>query len=434
MSEKKIRFKFSYLLIIFFIILIVLFLAFRFNSQNQYKSQLDILKAEGYPVTIEELEQLYAIPETAENAAILILDAATKHKEPNDYDLIPISGKAKLPARTELLSGEIVNAVSDYINDNHVSLDLLHKASLLQYSRYPANPGQSPKVIDVVKMVKLLNIEALLYAENNNAQAAAESIIASLNIADSVTKYPYIVCQLVNIIGQETTVSTLERIVNRVDFNEEQLEKLFKEITEKQNLSGLSYGFMGELCNSIILYDNTNNQKNNNQSQGLIYSLYNALGITRRNAMFYFDFMKKYIEAGKLPLDKRMQEVQKIGNEVQRISRNRLFFKAVYPNHTKSFSEEINNIAKLRACQIALAIERFRLKNKRLPDSLEELIGDCFNEVPLDPFDGKGLRYKKLDKGFIVYSVGEDKIDDGGKEQAKGNSNSPYDITFIIEK
>ena len=388
-----------------------------------------MLKAEGYPVTIEELEKLYAIPETAENAAILILDAATNHKVPNEYNLIPIDGKAKLPTRTEPLSGEIVNAVSDYINDNHVSLDLLHKASLLQYSRYPANPGQAPKVIDVIEMVKLLNVEAVLYAENNNAQAAAESIIASLNIADSVTKYPYIVCQLVNISSQETTVSTLERIVNRVDFNEEQLEKLFKEITEKQNLSGLSYGFMGEFCNSIIAYENTNNQ-----SQGLINSLYNAIGITRRNATFYFDFMKKYIEAGKLPLNERMQTVQKIGYEVQIASRKRLIFKMAYPSYTKMFSEEINNIAKLRACQIALAIERFRLKNKRLPDSLEELIGDYFEEVPLDPYDGRQMRYKKLETGYVVYSIGEDLIDDSGKEIPVNSLKSTYDITFIIEK
>lgn len=397
-----------------------------------------MLKAEGYPVTVEELEKLYAIPETAENAANLILDAATNHKEPNDYNLIPIDGKAKLPTRTEPLSDKIVNAVSDYINDNHVALDLLHKAALLQYSRYPANPGQEPKVIDVIKMVKLLNIEALLYAENNNAKAAAESIIASLNIADSVTKYPYIVCQLVNISSQETTVSTLERIINRVDFNDEQLEMLYREITEKQNLSGLSYGFLGELCNSIIEYENINNQQKNNTSVNqyprVINLLYNALGITRRNATFYFDLMKKYIEAGKLPLDKRMHEVQNIGNEVQNASKNHLLFKMSYANYSGIFSKEIHNIAKLRACQIALAIERFRLKNKRLPDSLEELIGDYFEEVLLDPFDGRQMQYKKLEKGYVVYSIGEDLKDDDGKEKPINGLKSNYDITFIIEK
>ncbi len=440
-SGKRRKIKISHILFFLLFIIIVSISALRFNSHSRYESFLDMLKAEGYPVTIEELEQLYAIPETAENAANLILDAATNHKEPKDYNLIPISGTAKLPARTEPLSGQIVNAVSDYINDNQLSLELLHKAALLQYSRYPASAGQAPKVTGIIAMVKLLNLEALVYAENSDAQAAVESIISSLNVADTVKKTPYIVCQLVNIVCQDITISTLERIVNRVDFNEEQLENIFKEITEKQNLSGLSYGFMGEFCNSIIAYENTNNQQKNNTSVNqyprLINLLYEALGVTRRNAVFYFDLMKKYIEAGKLPLDERMQAVKEIGNEVQSISKKRLLFKMAYPNYSGIFSKEINNIAKLRASQIALAIESFRLKNKKLPDSLEELIGDYFEEVPLDPFDSKQMRYKQLERGFVVYSIGEDLIDDGGKELLNNSSqskNSNRDITFIVEK
>ena len=79
----------------------------------------------------------------------------------------------------------------------------------------------------------------------------------------------------------------------------------------------------------------------------------------------------------------------------------------------------------------------YRLKNKTLPDSLDNLVPDYLESIPLDPFDGKVIRIKKLDKGFVVYSIGEDRIDDGGKEQSKNNKNkndSSYDITFIIER
>ncbi len=41
-------------------------------------------------------------------------------------------------------------------------------------------------------------------------------------------------------------------------------------------------------------------------------------------------------------------------------------------------------------------------------------------------FDGQPLRYKKLAKGYVVYSVGEDGKDDGGDEKK--------DITFTVER
>jgi hypothetical protein len=46
--------------------------------------------------------------------------------------------------------------------------------------------------------------------------------------------------------------------------------------------------------------------------------------------------------------------------------------------------------------------------------------------LPLDPFDGQPLRYKKLPKGYVVYSNGEDGKDDGGDEKK--------DITFTVER
>ena len=34
--------------------------------------------------------------------------------------------------------------------------------------------------------------------------------------------------------------------------------------------------------------------------------------------------------------------------------------------------------------------------------------------VPTDPYDGKPISLKRTDEGLIIYSVGQDKIDNGG--------------------
>jgi hypothetical protein len=62
-----------------------------------------------------------------------------------------------------------------------------------------------------------------------------------------------------------------------------------------------------------------------------------------------------------------------------------------------------------------LALERHRLRHGKLPDSLQALVPEFLSAVPLDGMDGKPLRYRlKPDGTFVLYSVGENGIDDGG--------------------
>ena len=72
----------------------------------------------------------------------------------------------------------------------------------------------------------------------------------------------------------------------------------------------------------------------------------------------------------------------------------------------------------------------------KLPDTLAELIPTYLDAVPEDPFDCKELRYKKLETGFVVYSVGEDGNDDGGKGKSRKRSGAdvPSDVTFIVHR
>ncbi|HZL13452.1 MAG TPA: hypothetical protein VFC85_04855, partial [Verrucomicrobiae bacterium] len=76
----------------------------------------------------------------------------------------------------------------------------------------------------------------------------------------------------------------------------------------------------------------------------------------------------------------------------------------------------------------AIALKRFQLKQGKLPKSLNELAPEFFATVPLDPYDGKPLHYKKNPDGtFLLYSVGENGVDDGGNPLLeKGVTSSNY--------
>lgn len=63
----------------------------------------------------------------------------------------------------------------------------------------------------------------------------------------------------------------------------------------------------------------------------------------------------------------------------------------------------------------ALALERYRLKHSRYPDTLTQLIPDYLAKHPQDPMDGRPMRYRlNPDATFTLWSSGFDGKDNGG--------------------
>ncbi len=72
--------------------------------------------------------------------------------------------------------------------------------------------------------------------------------------------------------------------------------------------------------------------------------------------------------------------------------------------------------AERRILITAVALERYRLKHKAYPQSLSALAPEFLKTVPVDFMDGQPLRYHLSNDGhFLLYSVGQDCVDNGGK-------------------
>ncbi|NLE56726.1 MAG: hypothetical protein GX616_00080 [Planctomycetes bacterium] len=66
------------------------------------------------------------------------------------------------------------------------------------------------------------------------------------------------------------------------------------------------------------------------------------------------------------------------------------------------------------ATRLIVACRRYELDHGELPPTLDALVPDYLDAVPVDPFDGKPFRYVR-DRA-IVYSIGKDLVDAGGSE------------------
>lgn len=70
------------------------------------------------------------------------------------------------------------------------------------------------------------------------------------------------------------------------------------------------------------------------------------------------------------------------------------------------------------ATLVAIAAECFRRAHGSFPASLESLKPGLIPEIPVDPVDGKPLRYRPSGDSYVLYSIGSDGNDDGGTRPA----------------
>jgi hypothetical protein len=98
---------------------------------------------------------------------------------------------------------------------------------------------------------------------------------------------------------------------------------------------------------------------------------------------------------------------------------------------------QVAEVAHHRLATTALAVKQFRNQHGSPPQALAELAPTPLAAVPEDPFTGAELKYRRTDRGYLIYSVGPDLKDDGGLEESE-RKHSPdgksYDLTFIVER
>ncbi len=84
---------------------------------------------------------------------------------------------------------------------------------------------------------------------------------------------------------------------------------------------------------------------------------------------------------------------------------------------------------------VAFALRAFRAERGRYPQTLTELAPGYLKKAPADPFALDGpLRYKRVGENYLLYSIGPDGKDDGGKpiddpkRASRRNASSRYQV------
>ena len=329
--------------------------------------------------------------------------------------------------------------ISAYLAANAQALEILHKAAAIEGCRFDVDfpQGYGISLLHIAKLrhaAQMLELQAMMKVEAGKPDEGAMAIEDSFAIARALQNEPVLISQLVRLSVASLSVSSLERVLSRTTLGEQQLTDLSKTIASQENPEALMRGLAGERCTGEDLFNNFSRYSGPVTKPAAELPLWQLSGLKAMDHLRYLQLMAELVRiAGGSAKDVR-DITKNLEKKVHQVPR--LYFQT-----TKLVSwlegvneEQLKIFARLRSARVGIAVERFRMANGRLPDLLDELTPKWLDTVPADPFDDQPIRYRKLVKGFVTYSVGPDQKAHGGKERDPKNSSAPYDITFIVAR
>jgi hypothetical protein len=91
--------------------------------------------------------------------------------------------------------------------------------------------------------------------------------------------------------------------------------------------------------------------------------------------------------------------------------------------HGRTVGSIADRLALTRAASTLLALELYRrAHDNRLPDAMSGLVPEYLPAVPIDPYSGQEIRYRRDGERVMTYSVGRNRKDDGGEKLGEGPS------------
>jgi hypothetical protein len=303
---------------------------------------------------------------------------------------------------------------------------------------------------------KMLYLQAIVESDSGDGSKAVANLRRGLALFHTF-RSAVLVHHLIRRTGESLCCQVLERVMSRVEISADDLTAL-EHLLSDDHRDGFREAFMEIRCrniygmtlvpslpNSAWAVSNAFESKMEAGLKTQIFATYFRLsGKMYSNTDFLemLDVRSAQIAALKLPPKERFAEFTRLKNQVasQGTPTYMSQFNGAALDLSRQLQSDAEVLAKLQISRVALEVERWRLAHGgRAPDSLAELVPDFAPSIPLDPFDNQPLRYKKLARGFLVYSIGADFTDDGGKEKtgdkASDDSDSDhYDITFSVER
>jgi cell division protein FtsL len=278
-------------------------------------------------------------------------------------------------------------------------------------------------------IAQIASYDATLRTQERDIDGALESCRAALVAGRSVGPCFTLIQGLVRIAIQAVGLNEVERTLAQGEPSEAALARLQNLLEDELAQSILYEGFRGERGMSYRAIEfafKSSSGKADFAGLGmplvsqagpfgklLALLLTPFMGSAESNQIMCLETLTELMEVTKLPESKQEPEFARI-EAMAKDWRQPMLFRMLLPAVVKVHEADLRSQARLRAAVASIATERYRRKHGAWPEKLESLVPAELKQVGIDPSNGEPLIFKRLPDGLVIYSVGSNRIDDGG--------------------
>jgi hypothetical protein len=429
-------------------VLLVLFLACGtgvggcyFVRQRQYQAELATavarIRSSGEPLDGAELNNFYQVRGDAEDRTALYARAISPFADNSPYHkstgTLPVVGNNQQDPPPPGQDWAELPLVEQFFAGHAAIADALHEAGAESGSvRYPVDfrvgvNTPLPYAQQVRGAARFLDLEARVRMHRGDHSGATESLICELRMGESLSEEPTLVSQLVHAAVFSMFVQRLQEFLAWRQADDADLAKLQAAVAEVDLPRSFVRAMQGEraICYQTMMTEDvqTLEQMQGGSDLQWLPLRQSVASMRPGDAARLLDMLTERVDAAKEPFPQAFDQaaaaekrlLQFVADDQGRLPWDRhLLVQMLLPATSRIVNVTSERTGMQCAALAAIAIERYRLSKGELPEKLDQLLPDFLPAVPLDPGDGQPLRYLVTEKGYAVYSVGPDKMDDGG--------------------
>ncbi len=401
----------------------------------QLEAELDKIRQAGEPLTMVAAAPPQ-VPE-GENAALLYELAFEQLDLPergsHSHSEFLMSPGQSLDSNTPLHT-----TMQRLVAKNAVAIELLEAAANRPACRFPVDwsvPGADYDLRhrrNLRDCATLLRARMILDAERGQMEQALETARVSLALGEAIRDEPAIISQLVRFSIDDITLSGLEAALSERPGPTDVCIELHDYLRQMEFVDPFVHSFCGKRAAGIEFFDLVRHDRT--AAAALIdeawaepylnwyFGHFWGPKMLDRDEVVYLRIMSEYVDAAakywrQHPNMADLEAQDEFGSFLLGVCPvTRLLLGAwCFIPHRRDCT-----IARIGLAQGALALKAYRNEKGRYPESLADLSKVIeWADLPEDPFTGENFIYRREDEGFVVYSIGGDFRDDGGRRAAE---------------
>lgn len=411
------------------------------RTKAAFAARVRAIRDAGEPVTLDDLAQSYPPLPASENGVTVLRRAFSLIERGQAIDAsegLPIVGQKELPDVLQPMPAEVLGNIRKCLGINRNALVLLQQGIGVGRFRFDMDLSMGslihlPDAWRLKGAVGVLALQAVERAEQRDAAGAAKAIELGIRLGGTLRGAPGRDACVCRCNCYRDVLRVMPRWLGRCRPSPDHLARVQHILEDQLDTSALDRHAVVERCIHLHLFDkyifgsgspaSFADKVGGGPSRLLeLYIGRMPKAWLRGDMCKYLDTMDYRIRLLRLPYPQSLLRCEAEAAQHTWFSPATTKLKLMswlflVTDHSIHTLQRMN--AGLECARTALAVERFRAVTGALPKGIEELTPSFLKCVPVDPFDGKPLRYRAAGDGFVVYSVNRDGRDDAGREDKR---------------